>query len=568
MPERLLVLERWVLERWRGRPLLVWGTSLLLVAAGLGLRLALNGVMTPGSYPLVTFLPAVLIAAMMGGFWPGLTATVLSCLLSWFFLLDPVGSFRILDTEHVLGLVLFFAVSLLNSILVELLHQSLRTAQAARRKAEALAAELERRVAERTQALEAEQQDRRRAEEALAQARHMESLGRLTGGIAHDFNNLLTVVIGQADRIIAATPDERLRGMARLARRAAERGADLTRQLLAFSRRQVLQPRSLDMAQVLPALRELIARTIGDTIAVTAEAAPGLWMVRTDPAQFESAILNLAINARDAMPEGGTLRLRAANLPLAAPQARELRLEPGNYVALQVTDTGHGMDETTLAHAFEPFFTTRPVGSGSGLGLAQAYGFVRQSGGSITIESLPGRGTSLTLYLPWADGTETAEPPSGPGEAGPAPAGEQVPAASLQPMRGGRTVLLVEDQSDLRRMMEETLHEAGWRVRAVADGAGALEALRSFLPDLLLTDMALPGGVSGTELGRYLCGRCPGARVLLMSGLQDRDVEGTGFPFLRKPFGRDELLRVVSIVLNDALRETPPNGDFSATTAD
>jgi signal transduction histidine kinase len=566
MPERLLVLERWVLERWRRRPLLIWGTSLLLVAAGLGLRLALDGVMTPGSYPLVTFLPAVLIAAMMGGFWPGMVATVLSSLASWFFLLEPAGRFGALDAEHMLGLVLFFTISLLNSILAELLHQSLRNAQAARRKAEALAAEMERRVAERTRALEAEQQDRRRAEEALAQARHMESLGRLTGGIAHDFNNLLTVVIGQADRIAAATPDERLRGMARLARRAAERGADLTRQLLAFSRRQVLQPRSLDMAHVLPPLRELIARTIGETIAVTAEAAPGLWMVRADPAQFESAILNLAINARDAMPEGGSLRLRAANLPLSAPQARELRLEPGNYVALQVTDTGHGMDGTTLAHAFEPFFTTKPVGSGSGLGLAQTYGFVRQSGGSITVESLPGRGTSLTLYLPRADGTEAAEPAAGPGEDNLSPPGE--PGALPQPPRGGRSVLLVEDQPDLRRMMEETLREAGWRVQAVADGAGALEALRTSLPDLLLTDVVLPGGVSGTELGRYLCGRYPGARVLLMSGLQDHDVEGTGFPFLGKPFGREELLRVVSIVLNDALRETPANGDFSASRTD
>ncbi|WP_145138932.1 DUF4118 domain-containing protein [Roseomonas gilardii] len=563
MPERHLVLERWVLERWRRRPLLIWGTSLLLVAAGLGLRLALDGVMTPGSYPLVTFLPAVLIAAMMGGFWPGMVATVLSSLASWFFLLEPVGRFNTLDAEHLLGLVLFFAISLLNSVLAELLHQSLRTAQAARRKAEMLAAEMERRVAERTRALEAEQQDRRRAEEALAQVRHMESLGRLTGGIAHDFNNLLTVVIGQADRIIAATPDERLRGMARLARRAAERGADLTRQLLAFSRRQVLRPRALDMAHVLPPLRELIARTIGETITVTAEAAPGLWMVRADPAQFESAILNLAINARDAMPAGGSLRLRAANLPLSASQARELRLEAGNYVALQVTDTGQGMDATTLAHAFEPFFTTKPVGSGSGLGLAQTYGFVRQSGGSITVESLPGRGTSLTLYLPRADGTEAA---AGPEEDGPSPsAGTD---ASPHPPRGGRTVLLVEDQPDLRRMMEETLREAGWRVQAVADGAGALEALRTFLPDLLLTDVALPGGVSGTELGRYLCGRHPGARVLLMSGLQDRDVEGTGFPFLGKPFGREELLRVVSIVLNDALRETPANGDFSATRTD
>ncbi|SUE63396.1 DUF4118 domain-containing protein [Roseomonas gilardii] len=565
MPERHLVLERWVLERWRRRPLLIWGTSLLLVAAGLGLRLALDGVMTPGSYPLVTFLPAVLIAAMMGGFWPGMVATVLSCLASWFFLLEPAGRFGILDVEHLLGLVLFSTICLLNSVLAELLHQSLRTAQAARRKAEMLAAEMERRVAERTLALEAEQQDRRRAEEALAQVRHMESLGRLTGGIAHDFNNLLTVVIGQADRIIAATPDERLRGMARLARRAAERGADLTRQLLAFSRRQVLRPRALDMAHVLPPLRELIARTIGETITVTAEAAPGLWMVRADPAQFESAILNLAINARDAMPEGGSLRLRAANLPLSAPQAGELRLEPGNYVALQVTDTGQGMDATTLAHAFEPFFTTKPVGSGSGLGLAQTYGFVRQSGGSITVESLPGCGTSLTLYLPRADGTEAAEPAAGPEEEGRSPSAG---AGASRPPRGGRAVLLVEDQADLRRMMEETLREAGWRVQAVADGAAALEALRTSLPDLLLTDVALPGGVSGTELGRYLCGRHPGARVLLMSGLRDRDVEGTGFPFLGKPFGREELLRVVSIVLDDALRETPANGDFSATRAD
>ncbi|UPG73238.1 DUF4118 domain-containing protein [Roseomonas gilardii subsp. gilardii] len=557
MAERLLFLER-----WRRQPLLVWGTGLLLVAAGLGLRLALDGIMAPGSYPLVTFLPAVLTTAMMGGFWPGLMATVLSCLVSWFFLLDPEDSFGPLDVQHTVGLTLFFAISLLNSVLAEMLHRSLGTMRVARLKAEVLAAEMERRVAERTRALEAEQQDRRRAEEALAQVRHMESLGRLTGGIAHDFNNLLTVVIGQTDRIIAATPDERLRGMARLARRAAERGADLTRQLLAFSRRQVLRPRTLDMAQVLPPLRELIARTIGEPIAVTAEAAPGLWPVRADPAQFENAILNLAINARDAMPAGGSLRLRAANLPLDAARARELRLEPGNYVALQVTDTGHGMDGTTLAHAFEPFFTTKPVGSGSGLGLAQAYGFVRQSGGSITIESLPGRGTSLTLYLPWADGTEAAE------EESPPRAGEREPAASLHPCWSGRSVLLVEDQPDLRRLMEETLREAGLRVQAAADGAGALEALRASLPDLLLADVALPGGVSGTELARYLCGRHPGARVLLMSGLQDRDVEDTGFPFLRKPFGRDELLKVVSIVLNDALRESPADGNVSATRAD
>jgi signal transduction histidine kinase len=263
---------------------------------------------------------------------------------------------------------------------------------------------LERKVAERSRALEAEVAEREKIQEALQQAQRLEAIGQLTGGVAHDFNNLLTVVLGQTEAIIAnAKGNERITRMAAAAQRAAERGARLTTQLLAFARRQQLQPVIVAVPSLIANIGDLLRRAVGESVAISLDIEPGLWPCRVDQTQFESAILNLAINARDAMPNGGSLTVRAVNARPAEAEARRLDLVPGDYVVTSVTDDGAGMPEEVMQRAFEPFFTTKDVGKGTGLGLAQAYGFARQSGGTATIESAVASGTTVSMYFPRAE---------------------------------------------------------------------------------------------------------------------------------------------------------------------
>ncbi|MDX2194370.1 MAG: PAS domain-containing protein [Gemmatimonadales bacterium] len=386
--------------------------------------------------------------------------------------------------------------------------------------------------------------DRKRLEAALLQAQKMEGIGRLAGGIAHDFNNLLTVILGVTDLTLADTwPDDPLREQLQQIREAAERAAQLTRQLLAFARRQMIQPRAVDVNARIRGMERLLRPLLGEPIEVIAELQPGCWPLRADPAQLEQVLLNLAVNARDAMPTGGRLRITTANQSLAEREAAALGIPAGDYVRLEVADTGTGMDEATQAHIFEPFFTTKPLGAGTGLGLAVCYGVVQQSGGAISVDSTPGLGSRFTILLPRADDMEPTVV---------APAIERAAAGS------GARILLVEDDPLVRAFAERVLRRAGHRVTAASDGTEALAlaeyAERPF--DLLVCDLVMPR-LGGFELARRLRARWTGLRVVLISGYTDvpelvaeRDGPG-GSAFLAKPFTAETLERQVREVLAD-----------------
>src|SRR5690348_1574655 len=293
--------------------------------------------------------------------------------------------------------------------------------------------------------------------------------------------------------------------MAAWAQRAAERGAQLTNQLLSFSGRQQLKPVTLSVDKLIRSVGDLVRRTIGETITVEISVDPELWRSHLDPAQFESAILNLAINARDAMPGGGRLAIDGRNVTVGDSEARRLDLAPGDYVITSVSDTGSGMTAEVRRRAFEPFYTTKDIGKGTGLGLSQIYGFVRQSGGTATIDSAPGEGTTVALYLPRAHvaGRE-----------------EGVAARRREPRRGGgKTILVVEDQADVRDMLETSLRELDYRVVTASDGVEARQLLESDEPlDLLLTDVVMPRGVSGLDLAEEARRLRPGLKIVLISG--------------------------------------------------
>ncbi|HJU19414.1 MAG TPA: PAS domain S-box protein [Stellaceae bacterium] len=396
---------------------------------------------------------------------------------------------------------------------------------------------LERQVADRTRALEAEMAERQKAEAALQQVRHLEAIGQLTGGVAHDFNNLLTVIAGQAELIDAVGPDSRLRRHVAAIERATERGARLTGQLLAFARRQQLHPEPVTIAAVMANIDDLVRRAVGEAVVVEFRAAPDLWPSLVDPAQFESAILNLAINARDAMPEGGRLDIAARNATLAKAEAWQLDVEAGDYVVVRVADTGIGMPAEVRDHAFEPFFTTKDVGKGTGLGLAQIYGFVRQSGGAVTLDSAVGKGTAVSLYLPRAQAAAERGIPT------------NMPAAAEA--GHGRTVLVVEDQPEVRDVIEASLSELGYRVLTAADGVEAqllLDSEESI--DLLLTDIVMPNGVSGLELAERARRLRQDIKILLVSGYsRDAQIRPGGFAFLEKPFRLAQLAEAVTAAL-------------------
>ena len=390
------------------------------------------------------------------------------------------------------------------------LEQALREANAS----------LEERVAERTR--------------ALVQAQKMEAIGQLTGGMAHDFNNLLTVILANADTLEDTAKDETSRHLAMMIRVAAERGAELTNSLLAYARRQSLEPKVVDVNRLLVGMDKLLRRSLGEQIEIEFVQGAGLWQVIVDPTQLESAFLNLAINARDAMPDGGRLTIETGNASIDdAYSAPYEDVSPGQYVLIVVSDTGTGMSPETMARAFEPFFTTKDVGKGSGLGLAMVYGFVKQSGGHIRIYSELGQGTSFKVYLPRSSAKESAD--------------ERSNVEGRAETGGSETILMVEDDKLVREHGEQLLKSLGYRVVVASTGAEAIAMLKTHEPiDLLFTDVVMRGGMNGRELADQAAALRPSLPVLFTSGYtQNANVHHgrleEGVHLLKKPYRRRDL---------------------------
>ena len=387
--------------------------------------------------------------------------------------------------------------------------------------------------------------DQKHAEGRLAQAQRMEAVGQLTGGVAHDFNNMLTAILLNADVLATQIQNDGLRQLAVAMRHAAEHGADLTRRLLAFGRRQTLEAQPTDINELLCDMEPLMQRTLGEHIEIAFLRGSDLWPATVDRAQLENAVLNLAVNARDAMPHGGRLTIETANAELDEEFAADTPdVRAGSYVMVAVGDTGAGMSRDVLAHAFEPFFTTKEVGKGTGLGLSMVYGFVKQSEGHVRIYSEVGVGTVVRLYLPRSKELATAAT---------APA-----AASAEMPMGTETILLVEDDSLVRTYAAAQLRSLGYHVVAAENAQRAIEAVeQGCVPDLLFTDMIMPGGMNGRDLAEHLRRCRPGLKVLYTSGYAHSAIDGrpdstgTAGHLLGKPYRRRGLATKVREVLDE-----------------
>ncbi|MGB4467662.1 MAG: ATP-binding protein [Azovibrio sp.] len=377
----------------------------------------------------------------------------------------------------------------------------------------------------------------KRMQAALAQAQKMEAIGQLTGGVAHDFNNLLTIIIGNLSTLKERNPGRNETAeLAEPALQAARRGAQLVRSLLSFSRQQPLKPVAVNVGELVADLETLIRRSLPASIQFSTRLPAHPLYSRVDPGQLESALLNFALNARDAMPEGGRLVMRVRPGVLDETRAEEHQLPAGPYVLIEVSDTGCGMDEATRSKVFEPFFTTKGFGQGSGLGLSMVYGFARQSGGCVSVSSKPGKGSTFTLLLP----------PAPPGSLEEALPEEQAPATAAP----GALVLLVEDEPDVRRVVRNLLLDLGYPVLEAENGNQAAEIL-SQVQDItvLLTDIIMPGGMNGRELARLAQQERPELHVVLMSGYEEQAALSQADPshlrLLGKPFSKRELARAL-----------------------
>ena len=400
-----------------------------------------------------------------------------------------------------------------------------------------LNATLEERVADRGRRLEAEVRERERAQEALRETQKLEAIGRLAGGIAHDFNNLLTVVLGNVELVRGHVTEKPATTMIDAIERASERGARLVRQLLAFTRRQALRPETLDVGAHAKNLAEFISGSLGGNIKLMLALPDDLWPVECDVGEYELALINLCVNARDAMPGGGLLRVEGRNLPPGAAPAGL----GGEFVAITVSDTGTGIAPEILARVFEPLFTTKEIGKGSGLGLAQVQSFALQSGGHAAIESELGRGTAVTLYLPRAK----------------AAAEKMVERAAAPAAKGSGTILVVEDDESVARIAAQLLALIGYRAHWVQDAQTALALLiggQRF--DLVFTDIVMPGGMSGLDLARRIRRHFPKLPVLLASGYSNAtaEVAKEGLPIIAKPYRADTLAGAIEQALAAAER--------------
>ncbi|MGO9817742.1 MAG: ATP-binding protein [Acidocella sp.] len=487
-----------LLLRLRGRAWAGYSIAVCTSLLAMVIRLAI-GHLLPA--PFFTFIPAVIISTLAGGFGPGLLCSVLAAVMVGYFL-QPLARYGIYWPSPLMMILVFLVLSALIITLTELtmrvsvrlghLSEQLRTANEA----------LETRIAART----AELMD---TEQQLRQARKMEAIGHLIGGIAHDFGNLLISITGSLDMVQLRLQEGRLDELERhiaAARHSANRATRLTHRLLDFSRDHPLEPHVTDINLLIADMEELIAETIAPGVARKLACAPDLHTTLVDPNQMEHALLNLCINASDAMPQGGTLTIATRNLALCPAEAVALDLPPGDYVTLAVTDTGTGMPPEVLARAFQPFFTTKPPGRGTGLGLSMLYGFARQSGGHVAIQSTPGDGTTVTLYLPRHDGA--AEKLPSPDAALPVP----------QPRRACGCILIADDEAGIRALVAEVLQDQGYTIEQAADARSALDLLRAGTPvKLLITDIRLPG-MSGHELAGTARTLRPDLKILFMTG--------------------------------------------------
>jgi PAS domain S-box-containing protein len=387
--------------------------------------------------------------------------------------------------------------------------------------------------------------EKRAIEDQLRQSQKMEAVGQLTGGLAHDFNNLLTGISGSLEMMQVRMAQGKAAEFERYlmaAQGAVRRAAALTHRLLAFARRQTLDPRPVNVNRLLASLEELVRRTVGPTVQVEVVGASGLWPILVDPNQLENALLNLCINARDAMPEGGRLTIETANRWLDERTARQHDLPTGQYVSVCVTDTGTGMSPDVVARAFDPFFTTKPIGEGTGLGLSMIYGFARQSGGQVRIYSEPGEGTTMCIYLPRHLGEEDAEE-------------ELLPSSTIDAGGEGEVVLVIDDEPTIRMLVAEILAESGYAVIEAPDGPAGLRVLESNARiDLLITDVGLPGGMNGRQVADAARVTRPDLKILFITGYAENAVIGqgrldTGMHVLTKPFQMEVLAsRICDII--------------------
>jgi len=484
-----------------------------------------------GEQPPWSDLPFVLLAGRGGGLERNPSASRLSASL---------GNVSFLERP-------FHPTTLLSVVRTALRGRS-RQYEARERIAEIRRAEalLERRVEERTaelasanRQLAAQINEREKAQSALRQAQRLEAVGQLTSGVAHDFNNLLTVVLGNVRQLQKGQVDPKTQRRLEMMAEAAERGAKLTSQMLAFSRRQKLEPKPVDLNETVISMRDLLQSTMGGSVRLETVLHPNLWPAMIDPTQIELVILNLAINARDAMEVGGGLAIETANVTLG-PSRRPEEPGEGDYVMLAVSDTGSGMTEEVLAKAFEPFFTTKEVGKGSGLGLSQVFGLARQSGGGVRIDTQVGEGTSVKVYLPRAH----------------AAARRAVVAEKRPPERRaeGAVVLVVDDDSGVREVTSGILQDLGYAVLEAGSGGAALDAIEGGAPvDLVLLDFAMPG-MNGAELARELRARRPDLPIVYATGYADAAalMEATEDEIIHKPFAEEELGTKIAAKLKPA----------------
>jgi signal transduction histidine kinase len=495
-------------------------------------------------FPFLVFLPAILVTSFICGWRAGAVAAVFGGFAArYFFIGDSFVPIRVAVTSTWVGYALYGFAVVIVLFLVSSMHVAFRDFAESENKRKRLNEELESRVHERTVALEDANQRLRdeaaslaAAEARIRQMQKMEAVGQLTGGIAHDFNNMLAVIVGSLDiakRQLHVDPAKSERFIAN-ALDGAQRGAQLTSRLLAFSRQQPLDPRPLDANKLVRETSELLRRSLGENIRLEAVLADDLWRILADAPQLESTLINLCVNSRDAMPEGGSLTLRTANVHLDNADGRGgIDGNSGDYVAIVVRDTGCGMSPEVLARAFDPFYTTKAPGQGTGLGLSQVYGFVSQSGGHISIDSQPGTGATVSIHLPRYLGSEQSE---------------AAPLPKISPIALGNkeVILVVEDEDRVRTMTVEALRDLGYDVISASGAQQALDEVNS-IPHLhlVVTDVVMPG-MNGPALAEHIKALRPSVKVLYTTGyarnavlsdsMLDREVG-----ILQKPFTIDQL---------------------------